>query len=81
MDGASLFSVVCNNRTRNNYLKLEHRKFCTNLQKNFFTVRGTGCSERLWGLFLWEYSRSIWTPTYTTCCRVPALAGELDSFS
>jgi len=38
MDGASLFSVVCNNRTRNNYLKLEHRKFCTNLQKNFFTV-------------------------------------------
>lgn len=31
--------VVHSNRTRSNNLKFEHRKFCTNIQKNFFTVR------------------------------------------
>ena len=31
--------MVCSNRTRGNGLKLEHRKFHTNMQKNFFTVR------------------------------------------
>ena len=31
--------VVCSNRTRSNGLKLEHRKFHTNMQKNFFMVR------------------------------------------
>ena len=39
MDEAMLFSWVCSNRTRSNGLKLEHRKFCTNIWKNFFTVR------------------------------------------
>jgi len=40
MDEARLFSsVVCGNRTRSNGLKLEHRKFYTNLQKDFFTLR------------------------------------------
>ena len=39
MDEARLFSVVCSNRTRSNGLKCEHRKFCTNMWKNFFTVR------------------------------------------
>ena len=38
MDEARLFLVVCSNRTRSNGLKLEHRKFCTNMQKNIFTV-------------------------------------------
>ena len=30
--------VVDSNRTRSNGLKLEHKKFHTNIQKNFFAV-------------------------------------------
>ena len=39
MDEARLFSVLRSIRTRSNDLKLEHRKFRANVQKNFFTVR------------------------------------------
>ena len=39
MDKARIFLVVCSIRTRNNGLKLECRKFHTNMQKSFFTVR------------------------------------------
>ena len=37
---------------------------------------GTGCPGELWSLILWRYSRPIWMPTCTACCRVPALQGS-----
>ena len=40
-DKANLFSEVCGDRTRGNGHKMEHRKFRTTMQKNFFTVRVT----------------------------------------
>ena len=39
--------VVCSDRTRSNGLKPEHRKFCTNMWKNFFTIRVTKHWHRL----------------------------------
>ena len=47
MDEARLFLVVCSSWTRSNGLKLEHRKFHTNLWKNFFMVRVTELWNRL----------------------------------
>ena len=47
MDEARLFCVVCRDRIRSNALKLEHRKFCINMQKNFLMARVTEHWNRL----------------------------------
>ena len=39
MDEARLFSVVHGGRPKSNGLKLQNRKVCTNMRKNFLTVR------------------------------------------
>ena len=60
-DTANLFSAVCEDNTWGNSHKLEHKKFCTTMQRNFFTVRVTEHWNRLprkmWILLLWRYSR------------------------
>jgi len=46
-DMGNLFSAVCGDRTRGNSHKLEHRKFHSSMQRNFFTVRVTEHWNRL----------------------------------
>ena len=39
--------MLCSDRTRSNGLKLEHRKICTNMHKNFYMVRAMENWNRL----------------------------------
>ena len=78
MDETRLFSVVCSDRTRSNGLKIEDRKFHTNMWKELYD-KGDGvleqATQRGCGLLLRRYSRSDWMPTCATYFRVPALEG------
>jgi len=81
----TIFSAVCGDRTRENSHRLEHRKFCNNMSKNFFTVRvmepWNGLLREVVSRF-WRYSRPVWMPTCVACCRGPAcFAAELNSIS
>lgn len=42
-NGAKLFMMMPNNRTRGSWHKLEHRKCHLNKRKNFLTLRMTYC--------------------------------------
>lgn len=46
-DGARLFSVLLSNRMRSKEQKLMHRKFHSNMRKNFFAVQVTKNWNRL----------------------------------
>lgn len=64
-----LFLVVCSNRTRSNGLKLERRKFCTNMWKNFLVVRMTEHWNRLPGEAVGSLSMEIYkTYLYANLC-------------
>jgi len=63
MDGARLFLLMHSNRTRSNGLKLEHRKFHTNIWKNFLIV---GVME-LWNRMPREVVESPSMEIFKTC--------------
>ena len=80
MDEASIFSVV----HRSNGPKPEHRKFCTNMHNNLFTVKVTEHQNNLPREVVESPSMEIFKTHLNACatyCRVPALAGGLDSIS
>ena len=67
-------AMVCIDGTRSNGLKLECRKFCSNMPKIFFTERMMEHWNKLPREVvesLWIRSRPIWTLTCANYCRVP----------
>ena len=79
MDEARLSSVAHSNRSRSNSLKLEHRKFHTNMGKNFFTSKVTGHQDRLLREVVESLSMEIFKTrldaSCATDCRERALTG------
>lgn len=70
-----LFSAVPSDRTSSIDYKLKHKKSYTT--KNLlwkWQSTGTGCSEKLWNLFLWRYLKPTWTLPCATCYKESALA-------
>ena len=72
--------MVRSNETRSNGLKLEQRKFHSNVQKNFFMVRVMEHWSRLPREVVESPSMEIFKIHLDAylCCRVPATAGGLD---
>ena len=54
---------MCSDRTMSSDLKLEHRKFCTNMQKNFFMVR----VMEHWNMLPKEVMESLFVQIFMTC--------------
>ena len=80
MDEARHFWVMCRDRSRSNSLKLEHRKFHVNMQKNFFIVRMAEHWNRLPRQVVESPSVEIFKICLdATYCRVSALAVGLNS--
>lgn len=79
MDEVRLLSVVCCSRSRSNGLKLEYRKFHTNMQKNFFAVRVMEHWNRLHRELVDSPSTEIFKTWVDATCaiygRVPTSAG------
>lgn len=70
-------SVVLSNRTRGNRQKLMCRKFHLNMRKNFFTVPGTDCPERIWSFLHWRQPRTLWMQSCARFSRTTLLDQEV----
>jgi len=78
MSGARLSSMVWSNRTRSNGQKLQHRKFQTNMRKNFITVRNEQAAQRGCGVFCSRDTQNlpVSKPSSSKCFPVQSTVGN-----